>query len=140
MGVEEEFMENIENSFNWYQKSVNILLEHQVNNESLIEKFKQAYEAAKSVICINWTAYLKFFQQKFATMQYRPNSNNRSASLTRNRPPSAHYPDIRILSRDSRRPSETVKGGKSTQFYFQNNRIVEKRSTGFNYSGAATPK
>lgn len=49
MGVEEEFMENLDKALNWHEKSINMLVDNQIMNDSLLKKFRHAHEVAKNV-------------------------------------------------------------------------------------------
>lgn len=49
MGIEEEFLGNLDKALNWYEKSVSVLIDNQIPNDALLKKFSHAHEVAKNV-------------------------------------------------------------------------------------------
>ena len=49
MGAEEEHFRNIKNAIDWYEKALAVLEEYQIDDQTLLQKFKKAYSAAQDV-------------------------------------------------------------------------------------------
>ena len=151
MGVEEEFRGYLENTLNWYEKSVIVLKENDISNESLLKKFTHAYEAAKKVIMNHRCQQVNNIQKKFIASQlHRPRIqtpltdsmriSHQPESSNGKRPLSASS-EFKILTTDHRIRQQNAIPGKSpmtnilvrpprdpaSRFIFQNNRIVEMK-------------
>ena len=49
MGVEEEFLHNLESAINWFEKSCKLLIENDITSAKLIDKFNSDLNTAKEV-------------------------------------------------------------------------------------------